>query len=535
MRRPTADVITVTLAKRAFADGRVRTIAFAYLFAVAAFINPFTYRHTYPTLAQRLDFSRSFGHNKAVVLFYGQAHDLLTAGGYSAWRTGGILSVLGAVFGLLAAVRALRAEEDAGRAELVLAGTVSRSAMFGGAMAAVAAGTLLLWVAAFAGSVIASLPVGGSAYLALAIVSPIPVYAGVGAVASQVAPTRRLAFELGGAVVAVSFVLRVIADTSGGAGWLRWLTPLGWFEQLRPFTGAEPLVLVLPVAASVALLAAAARIVTRRDLGTGLLAARDRAAPRLRLLSSPIAQELRDERGSLIVWLSSVGVFGLIVGVISNSISSAGISQQLNRELAKLGSGSLLTPSGYIGFSFIFFVLAVSLFVCAQVGSARAEEADQRLETLLALPVRRRDWLGGRLVLATAAAAVISLCAGALTWAGAASAGVSVSLGSLLQAGANCLTVAVLFLGLGSLAYALVPRATAAISYGLVAVAFLWYLLGALVSAPSWIVGASPFRHVGLAPAEPFRPVSALLMVAIGVALALSATAAFARRDLIGE
>ena len=71
-------------------------------------------------------FARSFGGNKAVELFYGAPHDLLTVGGYAAWRVGGAVAIFAGVFGLLAAVRALRAEEDAGRQELVLAGTVSR-------------------------------------------------------------------------------------------------------------------------------------------------------------------------------------------------------------------------------------------------------------------------------------------------------------------------------------------------------------------------------------------------------------------------
>ena len=59
------------------------------------------------------------------------------------------------------------------------------------------------------------------------------------------------------------------------------------------------------------------------------------------------------------------------------------------QELAKLGSGSIFTPTGYLAFVFIFFILAVCLFVCAQVAAARHEEAEQQLETLLALPVGR--------------------------------------------------------------------------------------------------------------------------------------------------
>ena len=48
----------------------------------------------------------------------------------------------------------------------------------------------------------------------------------------------------------------MIADTATGAGWLRWATPLGWAELLRPFAGAQPLVLLAPLLMSALLLAA---------------------------------------------------------------------------------------------------------------------------------------------------------------------------------------------------------------------------------------------------------------------------------------
>jgi ABC-2 type transport system permease protein len=525
---------TVAIARRALRDARARTIGFAYLFAAVAYIQPVSYRHTYPTVADRLSFAHSFANNKAVVLFYGKAYDLLSVGGYSAWRVGGILVIFAAVFGLLAAVRALRAEEDAGRAELILGGIVGRGSAFFASMMAIGGGALLLWVAAFIGSVLGGLPAGGSAYLALAIVSAVPVFVGVGALASQLAPTRRVALELGGAAVAVCFVLRVIADTSSSLGWLRWVTPLGWAEELRPFTGAQPLVLLLPAAASALLIVSAWRIAASRDVGSGLLRARDSAEPRFGLLSSPTAEALRSERTSMIVWLAGVGAFSFVVGVISKSISSVGISKQLERELQKLGSGSVLTPTGYIGFSFIFFVLAMSLFAVSQVAAARHEEVDERLETLLALPVARTGWLGGRLALAGVATAVISLLGGLLAWAGAVSQGVSLSLPKMIEAGANCLPVAFLFLGVAALAYGLVPRATVGIAYGLVVVAFLWQLFGSLLGAPKWLVDATPFAHVGFVPAQPFRVGAAAVLIAIGVLAGLVAMAFFRRRDLTG-
>ena len=522
------------LARRGFRDARVRTIAFGYLFAIYAYIQPVGYRHTYPTVGDRLGFAHSFAGNKAIRLFYGEPHDLLTVSGYSAWRVGGTLAIVAAVFGLLAAVRALRTEEDAGRTELVLTGIVGRRKAYLAALVAIAAGVLILWLAEFAGFVAGGLPVGGSAYLALATASVIPVCVGVGAVASQLAPTRRLALELGGAVVGLFLLLRVIADTSSGFGWLRWATPLGWAEQLRPFAGARPLVLVLPVAASALLLLLAARIAAGRDIGTGLLPARERAEPRLGLLSSPTAQALRSERPSLIVWTAGVGAFAFILGMISTSISSAGISKSIQREIAKLGSGSIFTPAGYVAFVFIFFILVVSLFACAQVGAGRHEEAEGQLETLLSLPVSRRRWLCGRLLLAVGGTAAISLTAGLLTWAGAASQGVDISLPRMLEAGANCLPVALLFLGIATLAYAVVPRASAGITYGLVTVAFLWQLVGSLLGVPEWLVELTPFAHVGLVPAQPFRAGAAVIMLAIAAASMLAAVWCFQRRDLTG-
>jgi ABC-2 type transport system permease protein len=522
------------IARRAFADARIRTIAFAYLFAGSAYASVAGYRSAYPTHAERLSFVHSFAGNDAVRLFYGTPYDLLSTGGYAAWRVGGLLSIFAGAWGLLAAVRALRAEEDAGRAELMLSGTVSRRGAYLSALAAIAAGAAILWAAAFLALTLAGLAVGGSAYLALAIVSVVPVFAGVGALTSQLAPTRRIATELASGALLVAFLLRTIADTDGSLQWLRWITPLGWVEELRAFTGARPLVLLLALAAAAALLALAAAISQRRDVGAGLLPAHERRRPNLRLLSSPIAQTLREERASLLAWLLASGFFALIVGVISTSIPSAGLSGGVQRELQKLGAVSITTPAGYIGFCFLFFVLVVSLFVCSQLASARAAEADEQLETLFALPVDRRVWLAGRLGLAVAGVTAIALFCGLCAWVGAASQGAGVSLSQMLGAGANCLPTAVLFLGVGVLIFALFPRASAGVSYGLVVLAFVWQLFGGVLEAPRWLLDLTPFQHVGLVPAQAFRAGAAAAMVGIAAAAMLVGVAIFRRRDLVG-
>jgi ABC-2 type transport system permease protein len=523
------------VALRSFADARVRTISFALLFFLAAVTQATAYREGYPTLADRLKFARSVGENDAARLLYGTPHDLLSVGGYVSWRVGGTMAVFAALFGLLGAVRAMRAEEDAGRADLVLAGIVGRRKAFLAQLAAIAAGATVLWLALFVSFLAGRLAAGGSAYLALAIVSVVPVFAGVGAVASQLAPSKRIATGLASGALAVAFALRTVAAvSSAGLDWLNWATPLGWAEELRPFADPQPLVLLLPAATSVLLLAAALALFMLRDVGSGLLPARDSAPARLRLLGSPAAYALRAERGALVAWLVGVGAFALLMGVISEAATSDVISENVQRQLEKLGTGSVVTPSGWLGFSFIFFMLAVSLFCCMQIGSLRDEESEQRVETLLALPLGRPRWFAGRLLLAGAGAAAVALAAGLLAWAGAAAQGADVSLLQMIGAGANTLPPALLFLGLGALAFALVPRASTLVAYGLVGFAFVWELFGALLEVPGWLLALSPFHDVGLVPAEPFEATAAAIMLALAAAAAIASLWVFRRRDLVG-
>jgi ABC-2 type transport system permease protein len=490
------------------------------------------YREGYPTLEDRVAFARSIEANDAVRLLYGEPRDVLSVGGYVAWRVGGSMVVFAALWALLGAVRAMRAEEDAGRAELVLSGVVSRRTRFLAQLAAIGAGAAVLWLATFVALVAGELPAGGSAYLALAVVSSVPVFAGVGALASQLAPTKRLATALSTAVLAIAFLLRAVADTAPGLAWLRWATPLGWAEELRPFADPRPLVLLLPVLAGGLLLALAAALGVRRDIGSGLLPSRDSAPPKLSLLGSPTALALRTERGILIAWLLGLGAFAFLMGVLSDVATSDVLSDDVREQLEKLGLESVATPAGFLGFVFLIVVLLVSLLCCMQLASTRTEEAEQRLETVLALPVGRRGWLAGRLLVTAAGAAAVALVAGLLAWAGAATQDADVSLLEMLAAGANSLPAALLFLAVGALAYALVPRAAAGIAYGLVGAAFVYEIFGALLEAPGWLLALSPFHDIGLVPGEPFEAVAAVIMLAIAAASTLAALWVFERRDV---
>lgn len=525
----------VAITRRSLLDAKALTLGAGAIFAVYAYAQVAGYRNLYPTLTDRLGYAHSFSDNKALRLLFGVPHQLQTLGGYATWRTAGLMSIFAAVFGALVAIRALRRDEDVGRRELILANPVGRRRALSAVLVAVGLSVAVLWLATFAGLLIGGLAVGGSAYLALVTVSPAVVFAGVSALAAQLAPTARHAARLVLGVLVVSLMLRAVADTANGTGWLDWLTPLGWAELLRAFDDPRPWVLIIVLAATALPLIAAIVIDAGRDLGTGLLRSTDTAAPNPVLLGSPTAQALRDQAGTIASWLVAIALFALTVGLMSSAFSGRTITANVQRELHKIDGADLTTPRGGIGFYFLLFVFVISLFACSQLAAARREEAEQRLETLLALPTGRQGWLAGRIILTALAAAALALTAGVFSWIGATLQSVDIPLPALLEAALNCLPVTLLFLGLATLAFAALPRASAGISSTLVTVAFLWQIVGSLLNPPQWLLDATPFQHIGLVPAQPFRTTAAIITLAIGATAAAAGVLVFKHRDLITD
>src|SRR5438067_6051840 len=142
-----------TLLLRASADARVRTLCFAAFFAIYGLAQGAGYKKTFPTVADRLNFARNFGNDASLKLFYGVPHHIETVGGYVDWRVGGVTALVAAFFGLLAAVRAFRGEEDSGRFEIVAAGAVTRRTAFVSRLVAVGCTIAVIWLVLLLGVV----------------------------------------------------------------------------------------------------------------------------------------------------------------------------------------------------------------------------------------------------------------------------------------------------------------------------------------------------------------------------------------------
>ena len=115
--------------------------------------------------------------------------------------------------------------------------------------------------------------------------------------------------------------------------------------------------------ATALLLTVAAKIYATRDIGTGVLPARDSAPPRLRLLSSSLAQGLRSERGTILAWLLSVGGFAFIL-VIIGLVSLALATWEYRKNMLVLRAQYPKPPQSLAGFvAALISLLGVTAFL----------------------------------------------------------------------------------------------------------------------------------------------------------------------------
>lgn len=513
------------------------------VFGLYVYDNAVAFDSVAPTVARRNQLLATMGRNAGLKALLGDTHGITTRGGFTDWRAIGVTALVASVWGLLAATKALRGEEAAGRWELFLAGRTTSRRAAGGALAGLGAGVLAMYVmTALLTALVGTrrnvgIGLGPSLLFAAAVVAGAAMFAAIGAMASELMPTRARATGLGAAVFGVAFMLRALGDATSSAHWLVYVSPLGWVEQLHPLTGPRPLWL-LPIAGLIGMCIVATVLLADRDLGASLLADKDTAAPRTALLGSPVLLALRLSWAAIAGWLAAVVVAALVYGSLAKStgqaFASSSVVRKISGNLTHLARHQLQLAGArvFAGIIFLILMTLIMAYVASAVGRVREDEAEGYVDNLVVRRVSRQRWLAGRAGLILVVLAVAGAAGGAGFWAGAAGQHAGLTFHELLLAGLNSAAPAALLLGIGVLVFGFVPRLTAAICWGLLAWAFLLDMLGSAIRINHWVMDTSLLYHLALAPAvnPDWRVVGTYL--ATGGAAAVLGGWWFTRRDL---
>jgi len=254
------------LTRLALRRDRIMVPVWIYALTAIAASGGYGVKAIYKTAQSRASVAASVHSTPALGFLYGQLHgDSL--GALIAWRYLAYAALGAALLSIFLVVRHTRADEEAGRLELVGSTVVGRHTALTVAIAVACAANLIVGVLSAAVLTVSGLPVSGAIAFGLAEAGCGFAFAGVAAVAAQVSGTARGARGLAIAVVGLSFLLRGAGDSGGSHGltWLTWLSPIGWAELVRPFAAERWWVLGLPALALVAGLVAAFALAARRD------------------------------------------------------------------------------------------------------------------------------------------------------------------------------------------------------------------------------------------------------------------------------
>ena len=477
------------------------------------------------------DFDRaaaSMQANTAFVAMLGPARALDTVGGQVMWQSAAFGAALAGLMSMFLIGRHTRAEEESGRDELLRASPVTRHSSLTAALVNALLANLLLGLLVTVSLVILPLGTTDSLGVGVGLTCTGWVYTGTALVAAQLTSSTRSMYGVAGAVIGASYALRAVGDVGSPA--LSWLTPIGWYQAMDPFSGLRWWPVLLLLGAAALAVGTGYALFARRDFGGGLWATRPGAARATAALSSPFGFAWQLQRAPVLGWSLGMLLMGLAYGSIGNDVGTLIGDSQASKDVFVQGGGSQV--DGFYAVAIVTLALLAAGFTVSSALRPRSEEDEGRVEALLSTGLSRRRWLLAQVMTTVAGTVLVLLMSG-----------VGLGLGYALVTGDSGRFVPfvsdtlgyvapnLVLAGLARLLYGAVPRWSFLAWLGLVIGAVVVFF-GPLLRIPSRVQGLSPYHHLALVPAEPFRWTPFVILLALGGVLSATGQLAFTRRDV---
>ena len=487
----------------------------------------------YPTEESRVALAATVVSNPAFTALLGPLHNP-RIGALTAWRFGTIGAVLVGVMAILTVVRHTREEEETGRRELLGSTVVGRSAPLAATLIVIAGAGLLLGLLIAAGLIGVGLETSGSIAFGLGFAGLTFTFASVGALAAQLSQFSSTARGIGMGIVGLAvlgFLLRTVGGES--TAWLVWLSPIGWFTELRPFAGEEWWILGLWLGFGVVMISVAVVLAARRDVGAGAFPPRPGPSTAGASLSNPLGLAWRLHRGSVLGWTVGLALLGAVYGAAADGIGDMLEGNPALLEIfEQLGGGRGLVDTFFSAAVGIIALIA-SAYAVGAVLRLDVEEDRVRAEPVLATATPRSRFAWSHLIFGIVGPVLILAVAGAVAGAtygmivGDIAGWVPRVVGSALAQ----LPAVWVLTGATMALYGLAPQYTG-LSWGVLVWCLLLGQLGQILQFPQWSLNLSPFSHIPLIPAEDVEVFPILVLLVIAAALIGAGLVGFRRRDI---
>jgi len=492
-------------------------------------------RVVFPTQADR-DAYAVVANTPAVAALTGLPYGASTLGGIlniKLWMTVAIALAFAVIF---LVSRNGRAEEEAGRTELLRGGVLGRHAYSMANWIVAGAFSVVVGLACAIAAIGQGLPTDGALAMGASFTGVGLVFVGVAAVAGQLAQTSRGANGLASIVLAAAYLIRAAADLQAEGDTtspISWLSPLGWGQQMRSYAQNNWGPLAVSVGSAVVLVVIALALERRRDVGAGMLP--DRQGPRTAsaLLRTPVGLTVRLQRASLIGWTVGVLIGAVFFGTVATAMADLFTADNPIAEAFTGGQSNLL--DGLLGVFAIANVLLIVAFALQSADSVRTEERSGRAELAWSRAISRVRWALSRLVLPAAWSLVLLGVSG---FAIGASYGASIDdpqqATRFAAASIAYWPSVLLMIAFAVFCAAWFPRAASVITWGTFAVVAVVSMFGDLFSLPRWVAENTPVTAVSRV-GQDFQALPIIVITVLAVVLGVLGLWRLRERDMVSD
>ncbi|MGP9580641.1 MULTISPECIES: ABC transporter permease [unclassified Brachybacterium] len=436
-----------------------------------------------------------------------------------------------AIMSVLLTVRHTRAEEEAGRLEMIRALPTGRLAPAVAALLIVTAANLALGAAITIGTLAMGGEVAGSVALGLATALTGMVFAAITAVAAQVTEHAGTASGMALGLLALAFMVRGIGDVIDRQGsWLSWLSPLTWAQQTRVFVDLRWWPLLVSLAAVIALLVLAGALSRRRDVGAGLRAASGGPRRASSALLAPGGLARRLVSGSMLAWGIGLFLFSLAFGSLASSLTDLVEEMPTIQEFAPISLDDL--TGSFSAFVLMMLAIGPAALIVSGVLRMRTEEVAGRLAGVLVAGTSRVRLAVMWFLVVLVEVALMQVLLGVGVGIGVWAATDDISwIGDMTFAALAYLPAIALYGAFALASYGLHLRATG-LAWLLVVFTALVTFLGDMLGLPDGVKDLSPLSHVPLLPSAEFESLPLLVMGGLAAVLVVAGLLLLRRRDL---
>ncbi len=466
----------------------------------------------------------------ALVAMYGPIADETSLAAVSVFKMVVVGGLFVAFLAALVVRRHTQLDEESGRAELLGAGAIGRSAPLAAALLVGACFSVVVGLATAIANQLAGNDGTGSLAFGLGWTGIGLVSASLAAVAAQLSASARTGAGVVATLLGAAYFVRAVGDVS--QSWLTWLSPFGWLLKVEAYTDNRWWVLALPLLTALTLTGVALSLRQRRDLGSGLFAARpgdDSGAPGF---GGVVALYRRLDRTNIALWTVGLALMGALLGAVAPDVDSMVQSASAREMIEKLGGVGLVRDT-FLAVEISIMGALLSAYAISAMTRYAEDETRGRFDQLLASGATRRRVFGaalGQALLGTTWLALVTGSSLALTF-GLQVGGVGSSLRRLLPAALAQLPAAWVIIAGTALAWAWHAR-RANLAWALLVLFVVLGEFGTLLGLPSWLVDLAPFTHVPRMPVATFAWPPELALTAVAALGLVAAWGRFSRRDI---